>query len=132
MKHYDGKVLFLEDGSKEAVPAGIKFLICKGEFANKDLQTAGLLGFISSSFSSEVKANLNNSSILTIEIDKKSIEDMYHTFSDKDTECSIVLKDDDTTKIKLISGSLSKSYIFKLNDIERSILNDESWIGNKK
>ena len=70
-----------------------------------------------------------NCGMLAIEMDRKSIEDMFKTFADKDTECKIVFNDDGTAKVKLIAGSLSKSYPFKLDDFEKALIEKEGWIG---
>ena len=67
--------------------------------------------------------------MMAIEMDKKSIEDMFKTFSDKDTECKVVFNDDGTAKVKLIAGSLSKSYPFKLDDFEKALVENDGWIG---
>ena len=50
--------------------------------------------------------------IPVISLDKKSIEDIFRTFADKDSEAAVITNDDGTRKVKLISGSLSKSYQF--------------------
>ena len=63
--------------------------------------------------------------ILAIELDKKSMADMFHTFADKDTECKVKLNGDGTAKVKLIAGSLSKSYQFHLDDMEKNLLQKE-------
>ena len=67
--------------------------------------------------------------LMAIEIDRKSLADMFRTFANKDTECKIVFNDDGTAKVKLIAGSLSKSYPFKLDDSEKAILSKENWAG---
>ena len=67
--------------------------------------------------------------LLAIEMDKKSIDDMFRTFSEKDTECKIVINDDGTAKVKLIAGSLSKSYPFTLEGFEKALVEKEGWIG---
>ena len=51
------------------------------------------------------------------------------TFADKETECKIVINDDGTAKVKLIAGSLSKSYPFNLDDFEKALVEKEGWIG---
>ena len=33
--------------------------------------------------------------LMAIEIDRKSLADMFRTFADKDTECKVVLNDDE-------------------------------------
>ena len=41
----------------------------------------------------------------------------------------ITINDDNTAKVKLISGSLSKSYPFKIDEFEKPIVNNEQWVG---
>lgn len=119
---------------------GPAFFSEAGEFAKKDTLAAkfgiimnvpddinleeldNISGLIFSTCSSEVKQKLCSNKMLGIDLDKKSMEDMFHTFQDKDTECSIIPKEDGTYKVKLISGSLSKSYSFKLNEFDRKVL----------
>ena len=68
--------------------------------------------------------------MMAIEMDKKSIEDMFRTFADKDTECKVVFNEEEgTAKVKLIAGSLSKSYPFKLDDFEKALVEKDGWIG---
>ena len=67
--------------------------------------------------------------MMALESDRKSVDDMFRTFADKDTECKVVINDDGTAKIKLIAGSLSKSYPFKLDDFEKALLEKEGWVG---
>ena len=37
--------------------------------------------------------------------------------------------DDGTAKVKLIAGSLSKSYPFKIGDFEKALIENEGWVG---
>ena len=70
-----------------------------------------------------------NLQLFGAEIDRKSLADMFRTFASKDTECKIVINDDGTAKVKLIAGSLSKSYPFELDDAAKSILANDGWLG---
>ncbi len=49
--------------------------------------------------------------IQTVEVKAKDMEDLLHTFADKDTELYIIDTDEGTRKVKAVSGSLSKSYL---------------------
>lgn len=53
---------------------------------------------------------LNLTSKKSVVIDKKNLEDMFRTFSDKDSECFLIENEDGSFKLKFFSGSLSKSY----------------------
>lgn len=75
------------------------------------------------------RQNMYNCGLMAIEMSKKDIDDMFHTFASKDTECKIVFNDDGTAKVKLISGSLSKSYVFKLDGFEKALVENEGWLG---
>ena len=70
-----------------------------------------------------------NCGLLAVEMDRKSVDDMFRTFASKDTECQIKQGDDGTWKVKLIAGSLSKSYPFKLEGFESALVEREGWIG---
>ena len=39
------------------------------------------------------------------------------------------VSDDGTAKVKLIAGSLSKSYPFQLDDAEKALLENDNWQG---
>jgi len=78
----------------------------------------------------DFKKAMKTNNLLVVDIDKKTIEDIFRTFSQKDSECFVVLTDEGTSKIKLMSGSLSKSYAFNLEDFSKNLLEDDSWIGN--
>ena len=54
---------------------------------------------------------------------------MFRTFANKDTDSVITMNDDGTAKVKLISGSLSKSYIFKLDGFEKALIEKDGWLG---
>ena len=80
-------------------------------------------------FAKPFRQEMFSNSIMAIEIDRKSLADMFRTFANKDAECKIVINDDGTAKVKLIAGSLSKSYPFELNDDEKNLLANDGWIG---
>ena len=99
------------------------------EHAPWALEVNGIYVVVATNFARIFRQNMYNCGMLAIEMDKKSIEDMYRTFSDKEAECKIVINDDDTAKVKLIAGSLSKSYPFKLEGFEKALIEKEGWIG---
>ncbi|MCR4791057.1 MAG: 3-isopropylmalate dehydratase small subunit [Treponemataceae bacterium] len=100
------------------------------EHAPWALEVNGINVVVASSFARIFRQNMYNCGLMAIEISKKDIDDMFRTFADKDTECSIVIdKEEDKAKVKLISGSLSKSYYFRLEGFEKELVYDEGWIG---
>ena len=40
-----------------------------------------------------------------------------------------IAREEGTAKVKLIAGSLSKSYPFKLDDFEKALVEKDGWIG---
>ena len=99
------------------------------EHAPWALEVNGIYVVVATNFARIFRQNMYNCGMMAIEMDKKSIEDMFKTFSDKDTECKVVFNDDGTAKVKLIAGSLSKSYPFKLDDFEKALVENDGWIG---
>lgn len=99
------------------------------EHAPWALEVNGIYAVIAVNFARIFRQNMYNCGMLAIDMDKKSVDDMFHTFADKDTECRIVINDDGTAKAKLIAGSLSKSYQFKLDGFEKALIDDEGWVG---
>ncbi len=75
------------------------------------------------------RQNMYNCGMLAIDMDKNSIDDMFRSFADKETEAKIVFNDDGTAKVKLIAGSLSKSYQFKCDGFEKALVEKDGWIG---
>ncbi len=99
------------------------------EHAPWALEVNGIYVVVAVNFARIFRQNMYNCGLLAVEMDKKSIEDMFRTFSEKDTECKIVINDDGTAKVKLIAGSLSKSYPFTLEGFEKALVEKEGWIG---
>ena len=122
--------------SKTDVP-GKKVIITRENFgcgssrehAPWALEVNGIYVVVAVNFARIFRQNMYNCGLLAVEMDKKSVEDMFRTFSEKDTECKIVINDDGTAKVKLIAGSLSKSYPFKLEGFEKALVEKEGWIG---
>lgn len=116
---------------------GVKVIITRENFgcgssrehAVWALEANGIYCVIAPNFARIFRQNMFNNGLLSVEISKKDIADMFHTFASKDTECKIEEKEDGSWKVKLIAGSLSKSYVFKLDDFEKQLLENEGWIG---
>lgn len=113
--------------------AGKKVIIARENFgcgAEREkapwaLEVNGINTVVAPTFAKTFRPHLFANNIMGIEIDRKSLADMFHTFADKDTECKIVLNEDGTAKVKLIAGSLSKSYQFNVDDAERALFDKE-------
>ncbi len=122
--------------SKTDVP-GKKVIITRDNFgcgssrehAPWALEVNGIYVVVAVNFARIFRQNMYNCGLLAVEMDKKSIDDMFRTFAEKDTECKIVFNDDGTAKVKLIAGSLSKSYPFTLEGFEKALVEKEGWIG---
>lgn len=99
------------------------------EHAPWALEVNGIYAVVAVNFARIFRQNMYNCGLLAIELDKKSIDDLFKTFASKDAECKIVFNDDGTAKVKLIAGSLSKSYPFKLGDFEKALVESEGWVG---
>jgi cytidylate kinase len=124
MKDLKGPAFFSETGvfaKNDTVSAKFGIIMHVPEDINLE-ELDNISGLIFSTCPADVKQKLCSNNMLGIDLDKKSMEDMFHTFQDKDTECSIIPKEDGSYKVKLISGSLSKSYSFKLNEFDRKVL----------
>lgn len=84
----------------------------KADEAVKMLKNNGVLSVVVSGANEAFAGAAENEKLSVISLDKKSIEDIFRTFADKDSEAAVITNDDGTKKVKLISGSLSKSYQF--------------------
>ncbi|MBO4641202.1 MAG: 3-isopropylmalate dehydratase small subunit [Treponema sp.] len=129
--------LKIEGFNSQTDVAGTKVIITRENFgcgAVKEnsswaLETNGIYTVVAPTFSKTFRQEMFTNALMAIEIDRKSLADMFRTFANKDTECKIVINDDGTAKVKLIAGSLSKSYPFELNDDEKNLLANDGWIG---
>lgn len=92
--------------------------------AAKALKKAGILTIIVSTIDAEFKKILKDENIVVVDLNSKSIEDMFKVFSKKDTDCLVVLAEDGSSKLKFISGSLSKSYTFNLEEFYKKLLQE--------
>ena len=117
--------------------AGAKVIITRENFgcgaarenAASALEVNGIFTVVAPTFAKAFRQDMFSNNIIGIEIDRKSLADMFRTFASKDTECKIVINDDGTAKVKLIAGSLSKSYPFELDDAEKALLANDGWLG---
>ena len=98
-----GKIIF----GKDDFGAGEK-----ADEAVKMLKNNGVLSVVVSGANEAFASAAENEKLSVISLDKRSIEDIFRTFADKDSEAAVITNDDGTKKVKLISGSLSKSYQF--------------------
>lgn len=99
------------------------------EHAPWALEVNGIAVVIAPNFARIFRQNMFNCGLMAIEIDKRSVEDMFRTFASKDVQCKVGQKDDGTWRVKLIAGSLSKSYPFELDGFEKALVEKEGWIG---
>lgn len=93
------------------------------------LTVNSIYSVVSAGIAKNFRGAMQSNEILSIEMDKKSLADMFHTFGDKDTDCKVVINDDGTAKVKLYAGSLSKSYPFQIGETDKVILDKENWSG---
>ena len=137
LKPYLLEDLKIEGFNPQTDVAGKKVIITRENFgcgssrehAPWALEVNGIYTVVAPNFARIFRQNMFNNGLMAIEMDKKSISDMFHTFADKDTECKVVINDDGTAKVKLIAGSLSKSYQFKIDEFEETLIENDGWIG---
>ncbi len=116
---------------------GASILLARENFGNGSsrehapwaLEVNGIYAVIAPNFARIFYQNMYNCGLLALNMPKKDIDDMFRTFGTKDCECKIEQKEDGTWKVKLIAGSLSKSYPFKLEGFEKALIENEGWIG---
>lgn len=99
------------------------------EHAPWALEVNGINAIVAENFARIFRQNMFNCGMLAIEASKHDIDDMFRTFADKETACKITINDDGPSKVKLIAGSLSKSYYFTLGGFEKELIKHEGWIG---
>lgn len=75
------------------------------------------------------RQNMYNCGMLAVNMKESEIDEIFRTFGDKDTEAKITINDDETGKLKLIAGSLSKSYIFTLKGFDKALIQSGGWLG---
>lgn len=79
----------------------------------KSLGNNGVNLVVGSNFESDCKKKLATGEVSSVDLRKKDIEDIYASFAQKETQGKIVAAENGLFKLKLISGSFSKSYIFR-------------------
>lgn len=117
--------------------AGKKVIITRANFgcgssrehAPWALEANGINAVIAENFARIFRQNMFNCGMLAAELGSDAIDEMFRSFADKDTDCTITAGDDGSAKIKLVSGSLSKSYLFKLDGFEKALVSDGGWLG---
>lgn len=137
LKPYLLEDLKLEGFDNKSDIQGKKVIITKENFgcgssrehAPWALEVNGIHTVIAENFARIFRQNMFNCGMLAIELDKKSILDIFKTFYGKDCECKVVINDDGSAKVKLIAGSLSKSYPFTLDSFEKSLIENDGWVG---
>ena len=137
LKPYLLEDLKIEGFNPKSDVAGKKVIITRENFgcgssrehAPWALEVNGIYTVVAPNFARIFRQNMFNNGLMAIEMDKKSIADMFKTFADKETECKVVINDDGTAKVKLIAGSLSKSYQFALDDFEKALVEKDGWVG---
>lgn len=140
-KHAYKQFLFedlnLADFDPKTDIAGKRLIITRDGFGcgNNCEQTAwafeanGIYAIVATNFAKSFRQSMLQNNLLTIELEHKLIDDIFRTFGDKETDGSIILNEDGTAKVKLISGSLSKSYHFRLGEFDKELLENNNWIG---
>lgn len=101
-----------------------KMIICKGKVGEGDavvdavgtLKQHGFLAVVATAFDEDFESLAEERGITAVTLSKKDIADMFKTFAEKDTEANLIETDEGVEKVKLISGSLSKSYILNPED----------------
>ncbi len=101
-----------------------KMIICKGKVGEGDavvdavavLQQHGFHAVVATAFDEDFESLAEERGITAVTLSKKDIADMFKTFAEKDTEANLIETDEGVEKVKLISGSLSKSYILNAED----------------
>jgi 3-isopropylmalate/(R)-2-methylmalate dehydratase small subunit len=137
LKPYLLEDLKLEGFNPKTDVAGMKVIITRENFgcgssrehAPWALEVNGIYTVVAPNFARIFRQNMFNNGLMAIEMDKKSVNDMFQNFSDKDTECKVVINDDGSAKVKLIAGSFSKSYQFNLDDFEKALIEKDGWVG---
>lgn len=134
MEELKGSVVFLDDSlptneqienviaqvAEEKSAADVEsFFVVGTEVGNfteaeaKILKGAGINLFIAANFESDTKKKFAGCGISSIDLRKKDLEDIFLSFGRKETQGKIVAAENGLFKLKLISGSFSKSYIFR-------------------
>lgn len=141
MEKFGGSALFFEDENMSVSSIkehgddliGYNVVISRNNFGNADddegagrlFSEAKVFTVIAESYGAAFKKSLIESSVAAFEMDKKDIRSIFRTFGEKECECFLILMDENTVKIKLVAGSLSKSYLVTLSEKDKEMLSDE-------
>ncbi|HZK20519.1 MAG TPA: 3-isopropylmalate dehydratase small subunit [Treponemataceae bacterium] len=99
------------------------------EHAPWALEANGIYTVIAESFARIFRQNMYNCGLLAIELKRDHIDEIFRLFGNKDCDCVIKIYDDGSAKVKLIAGSLSKSYKFILDGFDKALVQDDGWLG---
>ena len=83
------------------------------EACTQALKNNGIKLFVAANFDAEIKKKFVACGISSVDLRKKDVEDMFLSFAQKETQGKIAPAENGLFKLKLISGSFSKSYIFR-------------------
>ena len=95
------------------------------EHAPWALEVNGIKIVIAAGFARIFRRNMFNCGMAAIELQEEKIEDIFNTFSGKDTEISANISDG---KLTLLSGTTQKTYDFKLNEFDLALINAGGWV----
>ena len=117
LKPYLLEDLKLDNFNPKTDVAGKKVIITRENFgcgssrehAPWALEVNGIYTVVAQNFARIFRQNMFNCGMMAIEIDRKSIDDTFRTFADKDTECKIILNDDETAKVRFFISQASMS-----------------------
>ncbi|MDR3284819.1 MAG: 3-isopropylmalate dehydratase small subunit [Treponema sp.] len=137
LKPYLLEDLKLEGFDPKTSLAGVSVIITRDNFgcgssrehAPWALEVNGIFAVVAMGFARIFRQNMFNCGLLAAELDEESINDMFRTFADKPTQCKINFADDNSAKVKLIAGSLSKNYPFRLEGFDKALIESGGWVG---
>jgi 3-isopropylmalate/(R)-2-methylmalate dehydratase small subunit len=93
------------------------------EHASWALEVNGINTVVAPTFAKAFRKDMFATDLMAIEIDRKSLADMFRTFADKDTECKVVLNEDGIPE-KVWKPNATRSDIQKSRDVWHSNLKD--------
>ncbi|MFI3257296.1 MAG: 3-isopropylmalate dehydratase small subunit [Spirochaetales bacterium] len=98
------------------------------EHAPWALEVNGIYTVIAINFARIFRQNMYNCGMIAAEVDESSIDDMFKTFSNKETDCAIEMLDNGTANITLVAGNISKTYQFTLDGFEKALVESGGWL----
>ena len=99
------------------------------EHAPWALEANGIYTVIAENYARIFRQNMYNCGMLAVELKRDEIDEIFRLFADKDCECTVKNSENGFAKVKLIAGSLSKSYDFKLDGFDKALVEDDGWLG---